>query len=71
MLQNIRYYLDAKLLTTDEEALKKVISLFSELEDKGFLKDSRIVFDSTQEKEVNDIFDHFLSSNETSKSETK
>lgn len=71
MQQTIRLYLDAKLLTTDEVALKKVVGLLSELEDKGFLKESRIVFDSTQENEVKDIFDRHMSLDHTPKSENK
>lgn len=71
MKQTIRLYLDAKLLTTDEVALKKVVGLLSELEDKGFLKESRIVFDSTQENEINDIFDRHMPLDHTPKSESK
>ncbi|MDE6581685.1 MAG: hypothetical protein K2K47_04075 [Duncaniella sp.] len=71
MKQTIRLYLDAKLLTTDEVALKKVVGLLSELEDKGFLKESRIVFDSTQENEINDIFDRHMPLDHTPKSENK
>lgn len=71
MQQTIRLYLDAKLLTTDEVALKKVVGLLSELEDKGFLKESRIVFDSTQENEIKDIFDRHMPLDNTPKSENK
>lgn len=71
MQQTIQLYLDAKLLTTDEVALKKVVGLLSELEDKGFLKESRIVFDSTQENEVKEIFDRHMPLAHTPKSETK
>lgn len=71
MQQTIRLYLDAKLLTTDEVALKKVVGLLSELEDKGFLKESRIIFDSTQENEVKDIFDRHMPLDHTLKSENK
>lgn len=71
MQQTIRLYLDAKLLTTDEVALKKVVGLLSELEDKGFLKESRIIFDSTQENEVKDIFDRHMPLDHTFKSKNK
>lgn len=71
MQQTIRLHLDAKLLSTDEVALKKVVGLLSELEEKGFLKESRIVFDSTQEGQVNEIFDRYISVVHTSKSEPK
>lgn len=71
MQRTIRLYLDAKLLTTDEVALKKVVGLLSELEDKGFLKESRIIFDSTQENEVKDIFDRHMPLDHTPKLENK
>lgn len=61
MQREIRLCLDAKLLSTNEKALKKVIGLLSELEDKGFLKDCRIIFDSTQENTINEIFDRHMS----------
>ena len=61
MQREIRLCLDAKLLSTDEAALKKVTGLLAELEDKGFLKDSRIIFDSTKESVVNEIFDRHMS----------
>ena len=60
MQREIRLCLDAKLLSTEEAALKKVAGLLAELEDKGFLKESRIIFDSTQENTVNEIFDRYL-----------
>lgn len=71
MKQNIRLCLNAKLLSTDEEALKKVVELLSELEDKGFLKESQIVFDSTQENEVKEIFERHMALAPTSKSVIK
>lgn len=61
MQREIRLYLDAKLLSTDEASLKKVTGLLAELEDKGFLKESRIIFDSTQESAINEIFERHMS----------
>jgi hypothetical protein len=57
MKREIRLYFNARLLSINEEALKKVTGLLGELEEKGFLKESRIIFDSTQEDEISEIFD--------------
>lgn len=71
MEQNIKLCFDAKLLSTDEKALKKVVDLLAELEDKGFLKESRIIFDSSQEGEIKEIFDRHMDFTHISSSETK
>ena len=52
MERKISLFIDAKLLATNEDALKHIVRLLSELEEKGFLKESRIVFDSTQDDEI-------------------
>ena len=59
MKREIRLELNATLLSTNEAALRKITMLLSELEEKGLLKDGRIIFDSEQEDEVNEIFDRY------------
>lgn len=60
MERKISLFIDAKLLATNEDALKHIVRLFSELEEKGFLKESRIVFDSTQDDEIKEILDRHI-----------
>ncbi len=60
MQRNISLRIDARLLATSEESLKKVVDLLKELEDKGFIKDGKIVFDSGQDKVISEIFDRHM-----------
>lgn len=60
MQRNISLSINARLLATSEESLKKVVDLLKELEDKGFIKDGKIVFDSSQDKVISEIFDRHM-----------
>lgn len=56
MKRYIRLCLDVNILSRDEQALKRLCSLLSELEEKGFLDDGKIVFEEKDEKEIEKIF---------------
>lgn len=56
MKRYIRLCLDVNILSRDEHALKRLCSLLSELEEKGFLDDGKIVFEEKDEKEIEKIF---------------
>lgn len=60
MQRETRFYLDAKLLSNDKGAALRAEKLLDELKDKGFYKDGLVIFDSTQEEEVNEIFDRHM-----------
>lgn len=71
MEKEIRLCLNARLLLTDEGQMRNLLNLMKELEDKGFLKDSRIIFDSMQEDEVYEIFNRYAAITPNSKTEVK
>lgn len=48
--------LGTNILSRDEQALKRLCSLLSELEEKGFLDNGKIVFEEKDEKEIEKIF---------------
>lgn len=71
MKKVIKLCVNAKFLVSNEEALKNVAELLSEFEEKGFLEDGQIVFDSTQEDDVKEIFERHMPLNSNYKTETK
>ena len=56
MKRQIRLCLDVNILSRDEQALKRLCSLLSELEEKGFLENGKIVFEEKDENEIKKIF---------------
>lgn len=62
MKKTICFYINARLLCSNEDALKRVCSLLAELEEKGYIEDGRLVFDEQYESEIKEIFDHNLTS---------
>lgn len=56
MKRQIRLCLDVNILSRDEQALKRLCSLLSELEEKGFLDNGKIVFEEKDENEIKKIF---------------
>ena len=55
---------NARLLATNEEALKNCLSLLKELEDKGYLENGKVVFEEENEEEVKAIFDSHVNTSE-------
>ena len=64
MKREIKLAFNATLLATDEEALKNCLSLLKELDDKGFLKNGKIVFEDENEEDVKEIFDRHVPNSE-------
>lgn len=60
MKKTIRLCFNARLLCTNEKALKNVCALLTELEDKGYIENGKVVFDEMQENEVSEIFNRHL-----------
>lgn len=60
MKQKIRLALDARLLSINEEALKKVAAMLTELEEEGLIENGQIVFDDSETDKVNGILDKIL-----------
>ncbi len=56
MKKRIRLCLDISVLSKDEAALKRLCTLLSKLEDKGFLENGQIVFENDEEPEVEKLF---------------
>lgn len=56
MKRQIRLCLDVNILSRDEQALKRLCSLLTELEEKGFLDNGKIVFEEKDENEIKKIF---------------
>lgn len=56
MKKKIRLCLDVNILSRDEQALKRLCSLLSELEEKGFMDNGKIVFEENDEHEIEKIF---------------
>lgn len=56
MKRQIRLCLDINILSRDEQALKRLCSLLSDLEEKGFLDNGKIVFEEKDEIEIEKIF---------------
>lgn len=56
MKRQIRLCLDINILSRDEQALKRLCSLLSDLEEKGFLDNGKIVFEEKDEIEIKKIF---------------
>ena len=54
----------ARLLTTNETALKNCLSLLKELEDKGYLDNGKVVFEEESAEEVRSIFDRHVNTSE-------
>ena len=48
--------MDINILSRDEQALKRLCSLLSDLEEKGFLDNGKIVFEEKDEIEIEKIF---------------
>ena len=60
MKKRIKMILNTKILMSNEEALKNVIDLFKELEEKGYIQEGEIVFDSSEEEIITSIFDNHI-----------
>lgn len=67
MKREVSLVFNANLLATDEEALKNCLSLLKELEDKGYLKNGKIVFEDVNEEGIKEIFDRHVPTSKTIK----
>lgn len=55
---------NARLLATNEEALKNCLTLLKELEDKGYLENGKIVFEEENATEIKAFFDRHVTTSE-------